>query len=205
MFVLKLVSHADGEDGRPEVQVWIPGVNFVSRIGTSNSTDAYQTFTKYLPIDHDYIQRSWSWRSIQARNVKEGMRIRRTPEHAAMIVRSVTNASEMLRFETRKEAIGLPFVRDGESDHAIFEPDEAAGGDGERVVLQVENTTGEIGTIWSVPPDQIFTVTDNGVEAEVVPVSLLHVKWGDGQVAHMLVEKAFLMGPDGGTIDRIAV
>lgn len=220
MFTLKLVSHSTGADGRPESQVWIPGVNLVKRIGTARSDNAYETFLKYSPIDHDYIVRlSEVAISKRARQLRPGEIVTKPDGLHKYQITKITDVGDDSVIRPGKRRAPLPMsiddvMRDArqdnvptieeliqhEGDKMLFEPS-----DGDRICLHLESLSGESGEVWSVPPMQVIDV--HSEESASVPVSLLWVDWiagGDHQVAHMLVEKAFLLGPDGGTIDRIA-
>lgn len=218
MLTLKLVSHAAGEDGKPKSQAWIPGVTFVSRIGSAYSSNAAQKFAQYGPIDHDYINHEAMASpevfetSTQVGNLCPGNVIRKPDSLICWNVTEVTRANEMLSDNARKKSIGIPYLRQGDRDNALFEPDVMTKEEDERVILHLESLTGEVGEIWSAPLLQIVTVISESGGARIEadePVSLLCVTWGDKgsgseRMSYMLVERAYLIGPDGGTVDRIA-
>lgn len=181
-FTLKVVSRDLDTLGVPRQQVWWPDVRMVSRIETRLLEEVMAgCWADYGRIDADYV--SFSPGPIyQAKDVLTGMVIGLWPTHAAHAndespvpwrVRSVAKLPTGI-VSIQFEALTMTEHHEVEVQSHEYEPD---------VYLPCWNPRQE--RLKSNPS-----------------VTLLWVTFHDNAL-HMIVEQAYLLGPSGGTVDRI--
>lgn len=168
MFTLKLVSYADGPDGHPMSQVWVPGVKLVTRIG-STTAFLYRKEWALYSIDHDYVV-----------STKDRFT---APQHLEV--------GQIVDYDDNPMRVRLVHGQAPDAD---------------KYMIDLESIDGQTGIVRGYDPNAMVRLLGNDLSEALInmslTVSLLWVVYDDHGV-HMAVERAYLLGPNGGTVDRI--